>query len=133
MAEFIAFVSGMVTMLIVWFWSSNDDRRQYRIGYRDGRFDEAEHQAEQTKGSGGIINWIPVTERLPDSDSNSNEYYLVTIQCEHVDGWDDYVTSFAEWTKHGWDTLSCYLGEIKVVAWCELPESYAQHESEVTE
>ena len=73
-------------------------------------------------------HWIPVTKRLPEQAEN-NDYYLVTIQCEHVDGWDDYVTGIAEWTTHGWDSLSCYLGEIKVVAWSELPEPY----KEVTE
>lgn len=74
------------------------------------------------------MHWIPVTKRLPEQAEN-NDYYLVTIQCEHVDGWDDYVTGIAEWTTHGWDSLSCYLGEIKVVAWSELPEPY----KEVTE
>ena len=67
--------------------------------------------------------WIPCSERLPDHPEN-DDYYLVTIQCEHYDGWDDYVTGFAEWTKHGWEELSCYIGQIKVVAWMPLPESY---------
>ena len=69
--------------------------------------------------------WIPVSERLPDHQEN-NDYYLVTIQCEHYDGWDDYVTGFAEWTKHGWDELSCYIGQIKVIAWMPLPEPYKE-------
>lgn len=77
-------------------------------------------------------NWIPVTERLPEHSEN-NDYYLVTIQCEHVDGWDDYVVGIAEWTPHGWDILTGYIKQIKVVAWSELPEPYTQHESEVTE
>lgn len=67
--------------------------------------------------------WIPVSEKLPDHPEN-NDYYLVTIQCEHYDGWDDYVTGFAEWTEHGWDELSCYIGQIKVIAWMPLPEPY---------
>ena len=67
--------------------------------------------------------WIPCSERLPDHPEN-DDYYLVTIQCEHYDGWDDYVTGFAEWTKHGWEELSCYIGQIKVVAWMPLPEPY---------
>ena len=67
--------------------------------------------------------WIPCSERLPDHPEN-NDYYLVTIQCEHYDGWDDYVTGFAEWTKHGWDELSCYIGQIKVIAWMPLPQPY---------
>ena len=67
--------------------------------------------------------WIPCSERLPDHLEN-DDYYLVTIQCEHYDGWDDYVTGFAEWTKHGWEELSCYIGQIKVVAWMPLPEPY---------
>lgn len=69
--------------------------------------------------------WIPCSERLPEHPEN-NDYYLVTIQCEHHDGWDDYVTGFAEWTKHGWDELSCYIGQIKVVAWMPLPEPYKE-------
>lgn len=71
--------------------------------------------------------WIPCSERLPDHPEN-NDYYLVTIQCEHYDGWDDYVTGFAEWTKHGWDELSCYIGQIKVIAWMPLPEPYKEKE-----
>ena len=67
--------------------------------------------------------WIPCSERLPDHPEN-DDYYLVTIQCEHYDGWDDYVTGFAEWTKRGWEELSCYIGQIKVVAWMPLPEPY---------
>ncbi len=69
--------------------------------------------------------WIPCSERLPEHPEN-DDYYLVTIQCEHHDGWDDYVTGFAEWTKHGWDELSCYIGQIKVVAWMPLPEPYKE-------
>lgn len=67
--------------------------------------------------------WIPCSERLPDHPENY-DYYFVTIQCEHYDGWDDYVTGFAEWTKYGWDELSCYIGQIKVIAWMPLPEPY---------
>ncbi len=69
--------------------------------------------------------WIPCSERLPEHPEN-DDYYLVTIQCEHYDGWDDYVTGFAEWTKHGWDEQSCYIGQIKVVAWMPLPEPYKE-------
>ena len=69
--------------------------------------------------------WIPCSERLPDHPEN-DDYYLVTIQCEHYDGWDDYVTGFAEWTKRGWDEVSCYIGQIKVVAWMPLPEPYKE-------
>jgi len=69
--------------------------------------------------------WIPCSERLPDHPEN-DDYYLVTIQCEHYDGWDDYVTGFAKWTKYGWDELSCYIGQIKVIAWMPLPEPYAE-------
>lgn len=68
--------------------------------------------------------WIPCDERLPEHPEN-DDYYLVTIQCEHYDGWDDYVTGFAEWTKGGWDELSCYVGQIKVVAWRPLPEPFS--------
>lgn len=73
--------------------------------------------------------WIPCKERLPEHPEN-NDYYLVTIQCEHYDGWDDYVTGFAEWTKHGWDMISCYIGQIKAVAWKPLPEPYKEDENE---
>ena len=68
-------------------------------------------------------HWIPCSERLPEYPEN-DDYYLVTIQCEHYDGWDDYVTGFAEWTKNGWDELSCYIGQIKVIAWMPLPKPY---------
>lgn len=73
--------------------------------------------------------WIPCSERLPEHPEN-DDYYLVTIQCEHYDGWDDYVTGFAEWTKHGWDELSCYIGQIKVVAWMPLPEPWKENSHE---
>jgi len=66
---------------------------------------------------------IPCSERLPEHPEN-DDYYLVTIQCEHYDGWDDFVTGFAEWTKHGLDELSCYIGQIKVIAWMPLPKPY---------
>ena len=73
--------------------------------------------------------WIPCSERLPEHPEN-DDYYLVTIQCEHYDGWDDYVTGFAEWTKNGWDELSCYIGQIKVIAWMPLPEPYGGESDE---
>lgn len=75
--------------------------------------------------------WIPVSERLP-SDEDYGVSFTVTIQCEHVDGWDDYVTGYAEWTPHGWDIQSYYLGQIKVTAWMPLSEPY-KPESEVSE
>ena len=65
-------------------------------------------------------HWISVTERLPEK----NGEYIVTIQCEHVDGWDDYVTGFAEWDVDDWHLVSYYPGQIKAIAWCELPEPY---------
>ena len=52
MAEFIAFVSGMAVIIVLWYWSSNDDKRQYRIGYRDGRFDERDYQEAQHESEG---------------------------------------------------------------------------------
>lgn len=64
--------------------------------------------------------WILCSDRLPDEEG----LYIVTIQCEHVDGWDDYVTGFAEWDGHRWDMVSFYPGQIKVVAWMELPSPY---------
>lgn len=69
--------------------------------------------------------WIPCSERLP-SDEDYDETFTVTIQCEHHDGWDDYVTGYAEWTPHGWDIQSYYIGQIKVVAWMPLPEPYKE-------
>ena len=66
-------------------------------------------------------HWIPCSERLP-RDEDYDETFTVTIQCEHVDGWDDYVTGYADWTPHGWDIQSNYLGQIKVTAWMPLPE-----------
>lgn len=64
--------------------------------------------------------WILCSDRLPDEEDS----YIVTIQCEHVDGWDDYVTGFAEWDGYRWDIISFYSGQIKVVAWMELPSPY---------
>ncbi len=64
--------------------------------------------------------WIPVEKECPKEEDE----YIVTIQCEHVDGWDDYVTGFAEWDGHRWDIVSFYSGQIKVVAWMELPSPY---------
>lgn len=71
--------------------------------------------------------WSPVSERLP-SDEDYDETFTVTIQCEHYDGWDDYVTGYADWTPHGWDIQSCYIGQIKVIAWMPLPEPYQPKE-----
>ena len=65
-------------------------------------------------------HWIPVTEKLPEK----NGEYIVTIQCEHVDGWDDYVTGFAEWDVDDWYLVSYYPGQIKAVAWVPLPEPF---------
>ena len=42
MTEFIAFISGIALVLITWYISETDDRRQYRIGYRDGYIDGIE-------------------------------------------------------------------------------------------
>lgn len=67
------------------------------------------------------LGWIPCSERLP-SDGDYDETFTVTIQCEHYDGWDDYVTGYADWTPHGWDIQSNYMGQIKVTAWMPLPE-----------
>ncbi len=64
--------------------------------------------------------WIPVEKELPNKEGE----YIVTFQCEHVNGWDDYVTGFAEWGGHGWYMVSFYPGQIKVVAWMELPSPY---------
>lgn len=68
-------------------------------------------------------HWIPCSERLP-SDEDYDETFTVTIQCEHVQDWDDYVTGYADWTPHGWDIQSYYIGQIKVIAWMSLPEPY---------
>ena len=68
-------------------------------------------------------HWTPCSERLP-SDDDYDDTFTVTIQCEHYDGWDDYVTGYADWTPHGWDIQSYYLGQIKVVAWMPLPEPH---------
>ena len=65
-------------------------------------------------------HWIPVEKECPKEEDE----YIVTIQCEHVDGWDDYVTGFAEWDGYRWDIVSFYHGQIKVVAWMELPSPY---------
>ncbi len=67
--------------------------------------------------------WIPCSERLP-LDEDYDETFIVTIQCEHYDGWDDYVTGYADWTPHGWDIQSYYIGQIKVIAWQPLPEPW---------
>lgn len=67
--------------------------------------------------------WIPCSERLP-SDEDYDETFTVTIQCEHQDGWDDYVTGYADWTPHGWDIQSNYMGQIKVVAWMPSPKPW---------
>lgn len=64
--------------------------------------------------------WILCSDRLPDKE----DLYIVTIQCEHVDGWDDYVAGFADWSERGWDIICFYPGQIKVVAWMELPSPY---------
>lgn len=71
------------------------------------------------------LRWIPCSERLP-SDEYYDETFIVTIQCEHHDGWDDYVTGYADWTPHGWDIQSYYIGQIKVTAWMPLPEPFLE-------
>lgn len=69
--------------------------------------------------------WISCSERLPHN-KDYDETFIVTIQCEHVDGWDDYVAGYADWTPHGWDIQSYYMGQIKVTAWMPLPEPYME-------
>ena len=59
--------------------------------------------------------WIPCSERLP-KHSDYDDTFIVTMQCEHVDGWPDYAVCSADWTPHGWDTWGEPLGAIKVVA-----------------
>ena len=71
--------------------------------------------------------WIPCSKRMP-SNEDYDETFTVTIQCEHYDGWDDYVTGYADWTPHGWDIQSRYIGQIKVIAWMPLPNSYKEEE-----
>lgn len=61
-------------------------------------------------------HWIPCSERLPEKDEWDNAF-LVTIQCEHVDGWEDYYVSGAEYSEYGWEYTPCPVGAIKVVAW----------------
>lgn len=61
-------------------------------------------------------HWTPCGERLPEKDEWNNAF-LVTIQCEHVDGWEDYYVSGAEYSEYGWDYIPCPVGAIKVVAW----------------
>lgn len=73
-------------------------------------------------------DWIPCNEKLP-LDEDYDETFTVTIQCEHYDGWDDYVTGYADWTPHGWDIQSYYMGQIKVVAWMPLPEAWKGDEN----
>ena len=91
--------------------------------FQDGYTDEARQALDIAIKAPEEPHWIPCSERLPEHPEN-DDYYLVTIQCEHYDGWDDYVTGFAEWTKNGWDELSCYIGQIKVIAWMPLPKPY---------
>jgi len=51
MIEAIAFISGAIAMLLAWFWIDNNDRRQYRIGYRDG-YNDAKKEREDAKVKG---------------------------------------------------------------------------------
>ena len=51
--------------------------------------------------------WISVEREYPKEEG----LYIVTIQCEHVDG-------------HRWDIICFYPGQIKVVAWMEFPSPY---------
>lgn len=47
LSEFIAFISGMALILITWYVSSNDDRRKYRLGYKDGLKEKVNMEAER--------------------------------------------------------------------------------------
>ena len=100
-----------------------------RANYPDACYEQLREAVDKAIKALEAQEWIPCRERLPDHPEN-DDYYLVTIQCEHYDGWDDYVTGFAEWTKHGWDELSCYIGQIKVIAWMPLPEPYREGEQD---
>ncbi len=55
-------------------------------------------------------------------DPEDEGVYIVTIQCEHIDGLDDYVTGCAEWDGRHWDIVTYFSGQIKVVAWAEMPK-----------
>ena len=91
-----------------------------------------ESQEEQDKAIKKLnsMNWIPCSERLP-SKNQWNDAFLVTVQCEHVDEWDDYVVCGAEYSEYGWDYMPCPLGAIKVVAWMPITaEPYKPKETE---
>lgn len=67
--------------------------------------------------------WISCSEELP-TDKDYGKGFLATIQCEHIDGLDDYITGVAEWEADGWYIMSDYIGQIKVVAWQRMPAPY---------
>ena len=74
--------------------------------------------------------WIPCSTRLPDEEQ-WDDAFLVTVQCEHVDGWPDYVVCGAEYSAYGWDYLPNPIGAIKAVAWMPINvEPYTERREE---
>lgn len=104
---------------------------EFLVEFYGGAFDEELQKIlkKRLETLPSAPQWNPCSERLP-SNEDYDETFTVTIQCEHHDGWDDYVTGYAEWTPHGWDIQSYYIGQIKVVAWMPLPKPYKESENE---
>ncbi len=75
--------------------------------------------------------WIPCSERLPEKEQ-WNDAFLVTVQCEHVDGRDDYVVCSAEYSsEYGWVYIPYPVGALKVVAWMSVQtEPYREEQSD---
>lgn len=71
--------------------------------------------------------WIPCSRELPNEDGQ----YNITVEYEHVDGYEDIYSEHGYWIDDHWDNSYGHCGKvIKVLAWQPLPQPYKEAQNE---